>query len=333
MTTRSTEPSASRPSSSSTSREPQLAQLVGMGARGVAPRRSRGIGNSRASRGGRLAARRMIAQCHAAGPPDRGRRWPRTRSRADTAIWHFAHVMPGARIGDRCSIGQGCFVGEVPIGDGCRIQNHVSVFDGVTLEDDVFLGPSCVFTNVKHPRAHVSRKDEYARTLVCKRRDDRRERDDRVRRDDRRVRVDRRGRGGHARRRAARARRRRTGAAWSAGRAAAARRCDQTLACARCGDIYHEDRGALVVSHEGGSLTCRYATRRSRDDGPCRDCGYVSADVDSRLNVNATHATGSLESASPVHGHRSGADRATFVAEESLVGSSGSGSDTANYRP
>lgn len=87
---------------------------------------------------------------------------------ADTKIWHYVHVMPGAWIGSRCSVGQGCFIGKVRIGHGCRIQNHVSLFDGVTLEDDVFLGPSCVFTNVKHPRAHVQRKDEFARTLVCK---------------------------------------------------------------------------------------------------------------------------------------------------------------------
>jgi len=85
-----------------------------------------------------------------------------------TVIWHFAHVMSEAWIGDRCSIGQGCFIGNVRIGNGCRIQNHVSIFDGVTLEEDVFLGPSCVFTNVRHPRAHVSRRDAYAPTRVCK---------------------------------------------------------------------------------------------------------------------------------------------------------------------
>lgn len=87
---------------------------------------------------------------------------------ADTAIWQFVHVVSGAWIGDRCSIGQGCYIGPVRIGHGCRVQNHVSIYDGVTLEDDVFLGPSCVFTNVKHPRAHVSRKDVFARTLVCR---------------------------------------------------------------------------------------------------------------------------------------------------------------------
>jgi UDP-2-acetamido-3-amino-2,3-dideoxy-glucuronate N-acetyltransferase len=83
-----------------------------------------------------------------------------------TKVWHFAHVMPGAVIGERCVIGQGCFVGNVRIGNGCKVQNNVSIYDGVTLEDDVFLGPSCVFTNVLHPRAHVERKTEYAPTLV-----------------------------------------------------------------------------------------------------------------------------------------------------------------------
>jgi len=83
-----------------------------------------------------------------------------------TRIWQWVHVMPGARIGERCSIGQGCFIGPVAIGNGCRIQNHVSIFEGVTLDDDVFVGPSCVFTNVLHPRAHVSRKDSYGATRI-----------------------------------------------------------------------------------------------------------------------------------------------------------------------
>ena len=87
---------------------------------------------------------------------------------AGTRVWHWVHVMGGAKIGENGSIGQGCFIGNVTIGNGCRIQNHVSVYDGVTLDDDVFLGPSCVFTNVKHPRAHVARKDEYAPTRVGK---------------------------------------------------------------------------------------------------------------------------------------------------------------------
>jgi UDP-2-acetamido-3-amino-2,3-dideoxy-glucuronate N-acetyltransferase len=83
-----------------------------------------------------------------------------------TRIWHWVHVMPGARIGARCSVGQGCYIGNVEIGEGCRIQNHVSIYDGVTLEADVFVGPSCVFTNVTHPRAHVSRKDRFESTLI-----------------------------------------------------------------------------------------------------------------------------------------------------------------------
>lgn len=91
---------------------------------------------------------------------------PATPIGAGTRIWHWVHVMPGASIGERCSIGQGCFIGRVRIGDGCRIQNHVSLFDGVILDEDVFVGPSAVFTNVKHPRAHVSRKDDYDQTHV-----------------------------------------------------------------------------------------------------------------------------------------------------------------------
>ena len=93
---------------------------------------------------------------------------PDTHVGAGTRIWHFAHVMPGAQIGARCTIGQGCYVGRVQIGDGCKIQNHVSIYEGVTLEDEVFLGPACAFTNVVHPRAHVSRKDAFAPTRVCR---------------------------------------------------------------------------------------------------------------------------------------------------------------------
>lgn len=91
---------------------------------------------------------------------------PNTHVGAQTRIWHWVHVMPGAHIGDCCSIGQGCFIGKVRIGNGCRIQNHVSIYDGVTLDEDVFLGPSCVFTNVKHPRAHVSRKETFVETKL-----------------------------------------------------------------------------------------------------------------------------------------------------------------------
>jgi UDP-2-acetamido-3-amino-2,3-dideoxy-glucuronate N-acetyltransferase len=85
---------------------------------------------------------------------------------AGTKVWHFVHVMPGARIGERSVIGQGCFIGNVRIGDHVHIQNNVSVYDGVTLEDHVFAGPSCVFTNVINPRSEVSRKHEYRPTLV-----------------------------------------------------------------------------------------------------------------------------------------------------------------------
>jgi UDP-2-acetamido-3-amino-2,3-dideoxy-glucuronate N-acetyltransferase len=85
----------------------------------------------------------------------------------DTKIWHFSHVMPGARLGARCNIGQNVVVSPgVVIGDNVKIQNNVSVYTGVTLEDDVFCGPSMVFTNVINPRSHVPRKDEYRPTLV-----------------------------------------------------------------------------------------------------------------------------------------------------------------------
>jgi UDP-2-acetamido-3-amino-2,3-dideoxy-glucuronate N-acetyltransferase len=84
-----------------------------------------------------------------------------------TRIWHFCHVMPGARIGRDCVLGQNVFVGaEVAIGDRVKIQNNVSVYEGVTLEDDVFCGPSAVFTNVLNPRSHVSRRHEFRPTLV-----------------------------------------------------------------------------------------------------------------------------------------------------------------------
>ena len=84
-----------------------------------------------------------------------------------TRIWHFCHVMPGARIGNDCVLGQNAFVAAtVSIGDGVKIQNNVSLYDGVILEDYVFCGPSVVFTNVITPRANVSRKDEYVETLV-----------------------------------------------------------------------------------------------------------------------------------------------------------------------
>lgn len=84
-----------------------------------------------------------------------------------TKIWHFVHVMPGAVIGADCNLGQNVVVlNGTRIGDRVKIQNNVSVYEGVELEDDVFCGPSMVFTNVINPRSHVSRKDEYRRTLV-----------------------------------------------------------------------------------------------------------------------------------------------------------------------
>jgi UDP-2-acetamido-3-amino-2,3-dideoxy-glucuronate N-acetyltransferase len=86
---------------------------------------------------------------------------------AGTKIWHFSHVMSGARIGRSCNIGQNVVVSpQVVIGDNVKIQNNVSIYTGVVLEDDVFCGPSMVFTNVVNPRSHVSRKDEYRPTVV-----------------------------------------------------------------------------------------------------------------------------------------------------------------------
>lgn len=82
-------------------------------------------------------------------------------------IWHFCHVMPGAVIGERCSLGQNVVVMPgTRIGNNVKIQNNVSIYEGVELEDDVFCGPSMVFTNVINPRSQISRKAEYQRTLV-----------------------------------------------------------------------------------------------------------------------------------------------------------------------
>jgi len=84
-----------------------------------------------------------------------------------TKIWHFTHVMSGARIGERCNIGQNVVVSpDVVVGNNVKVQNNVSLYTGVVLEDDVFCGPSMVFTNVVNPRSHVSRKHEYKQTLV-----------------------------------------------------------------------------------------------------------------------------------------------------------------------
>jgi UDP-2-acetamido-3-amino-2,3-dideoxy-glucuronate N-acetyltransferase len=88
---------------------------------------------------------------------------------AGTKIWHFCHIMPRARIGERCNIGQNVLVSsDVTLGNNVKIQNNVSLYTGVIIEDDAFLGPSMVFTNVINPRSHVNRKDEYKTTLVRK---------------------------------------------------------------------------------------------------------------------------------------------------------------------
>ncbi len=86
---------------------------------------------------------------------------------AGTRIWHFCHVMPGAVIGERCNLGQNVVVMPgTRIGNNVKVQNNVSIYEGVVLEDDVFCGPSMVFTNVLNPRSHVSRKHDYRQTLV-----------------------------------------------------------------------------------------------------------------------------------------------------------------------
>jgi len=88
---------------------------------------------------------------------------------AGTRVWHWVHICSQAQIGSQCSFGQNVFIGnDVIIGNNCKIQNNVSVYDAVKLEDDVFCGPSMVFTNVYNPRSAVIRKNEYRRTLVKK---------------------------------------------------------------------------------------------------------------------------------------------------------------------
>ena len=86
---------------------------------------------------------------------------------AGTKIWHFCHVMSGAVIGERCNLGQNVVVmNGVRLGNNVKVQNNVSIYEGVEIEDDVFCGPSMVFTNVMNPRSHIPRKNEYRRTLV-----------------------------------------------------------------------------------------------------------------------------------------------------------------------
>jgi UDP-2-acetamido-3-amino-2,3-dideoxy-glucuronate N-acetyltransferase len=86
---------------------------------------------------------------------------------AGTKIWHFSHVMPGATIGDNCNIGQNVFIASnVQVGQAVKIQNNVSLYGGLIIEDEVFLGPSCVFTNVINPRAGVNRRNAYQTTRI-----------------------------------------------------------------------------------------------------------------------------------------------------------------------
>ena len=86
---------------------------------------------------------------------------------AGTKIWHFSHIMSGAVVGERCNIGQNVVISpDVVLGNNVKVQNNVSIYTGVILEDDVFCGPSMVFTNVVNPRSHVVRKHEYQRTHV-----------------------------------------------------------------------------------------------------------------------------------------------------------------------
>jgi UDP-2-acetamido-3-amino-2,3-dideoxy-glucuronate N-acetyltransferase len=88
---------------------------------------------------------------------------------SQTKIWHFSHIMTGAKIGKRCTIGSNVHISSrAVLGDGVKVQNNVSIYDGVEIEDDVFLGPSMVFTNVINPRAFLEKKSEYRKTLVKK---------------------------------------------------------------------------------------------------------------------------------------------------------------------
>jgi UDP-2-acetamido-3-amino-2,3-dideoxy-glucuronate N-acetyltransferase len=86
-----------------------------------------------------------------------------------TKIWHFSHIMPGCIIGENCNIGQNVVISpEVVLGNNVKVQNNVSIYTGVTCEDDVFLGPSMVFTNVTNPRSAVNRRGQYSKTVVKK---------------------------------------------------------------------------------------------------------------------------------------------------------------------
>lgn len=84
-------------------------------------------------------------------------------------VWHFSHLMSGCSVGNNCNIGQNCVISPgVSLGNNVKVQNNVSLYTGVLVEDDVFLGPSCVFTNVINPRSAVPRRDQYMRTVIRK---------------------------------------------------------------------------------------------------------------------------------------------------------------------
>ena len=88
---------------------------------------------------------------------------------AGSKIWHYSHLMPNAKLGENCNLGQNVFIGKaVEIGNQVKIQNNVSVYEGVTCEDEVFLGPSMVFTNITNPRSGINRQDQFEKTLVRK---------------------------------------------------------------------------------------------------------------------------------------------------------------------
>ena len=213
-----------------------------------------------------------------------------------TKVWHFVHVSEGARIGEDCSLGQNCFVGRgVRIGDGVRVQNNVSIYERVEVEDGVFLGPSCVFTNVVNPRSFVSRKHEYAPTRGRPRRQRRGQRDDRLRPRSRRVQLRRRGRGGDQGRRALRAGGRQPGAPDrldEPGRRALARR--------RRGRRGGLPRDRRALPHRGRAL--RPGRRpRGRPQAPSRSSISRPRTARSRGAIEAAIARGGA--AEPLH-HR-----------------------------
>ena len=87
----------------------------------------------------------------------------------NTKIWHFSHVLSNTNIGENCSFGQNCVIGpNVTIGNGVKVQNNISIYEGVEIEDDVFLGPSMVFTNVVNPRSFIVRREEFKKTVLKK---------------------------------------------------------------------------------------------------------------------------------------------------------------------